>query len=147
MPNWQRSEDILVRLTTNNPTNVFSPGDKAVIFVTNKSERTIFIELISTGIEGNMELQTPEHINLKPGEAFRFPPKGEITITNKKGKDRVTVLASSKDFPVGESSTGSGIMQDRVVHSFYNLQIEDAKSVMKFDPTLIVKKTIEIETK
>ena len=103
--------------------------------------------MIATDIDGSKGVLTAKNKKLQSGEPFRYPEKGSREITDQKGRDLITVIASAAEFPGGDVLTGGGNVHDRVVHAFYRLRVEDATTVMDFDPRKIVKKTIEIVTK
>ncbi len=132
-----------VALGTNGKNNVFAPGDELVLTVKNPTKGELFVELIGTGGEGRKVILTPTTTRIKPGGVFRFPSEGAIKVRGGLGKERVTVFACDAPFPAGELLRGVDVA-DRVVHPFYR----DAKARARaFDPSRLVKKTIEIETR
>ncbi|HZZ71310.1 MAG TPA: c-type cytochrome domain-containing protein [Pirellulales bacterium] len=135
-----------VELTTSKKNNIFSPGDEFAIFVENKSKHELHIELIGTSAKGEQVIVVPATTIVKPGDKFRFPEKGSLKVQGGLGKEQVTLFASQADFPAGELLRGKGLT-DRVVHAFYPLRRRGAANQETFDPSQLIKKTIEIETK
>jgi serine/threonine-protein kinase len=141
-----------LELLTDKKNNIFAPGDELSIFVVNKSNRDLYIELIGTSTKGRQILLAPSSTLLKAGQTFRHPPAGEVLkIRSGLGKEQITVLASEQAFPEGELLRGRKAegrsVADRVVHPFYALKREEGRTVVTFDPAKMLKKTIEIETR
>jgi serine/threonine-protein kinase len=140
------SKSIPVALTTNKKLNVFEPGDELVVTVTNSSERAIWIELIGTSARGRKVILTPTPLQVGPGQSYRFPPQGGLKIRGGLGKEQITLFASHQEFPGGELLRGAQV-SDRVVHPYYQYRKDGNRWRQTMDPTTIVKKTIDIETK
>lgn len=138
--------DFDVALSTSKKNNVFAPGDKLVIFVTNPSRKDLYIELIGTSAEGRKTILAPATTIVGPGQRFRFPPSGEIEITGGLGREQITVFASDAGFPPGELLVGRDVA-DRVVHR-YDERIQPVeRRASPVEPPRVVKRTIEIETR
>ncbi len=135
-----------VALKTSKPGNVFVPGDEMVIFVVNRSNQPVYIELIGTDVEGKKTTLAPGSTRISPGGEFRLPEKGTIRIMPKKGKEQITLLASLTSFPTGTLLRGQDVA-DRFVHSFYELPQGTKRDSSPFDPAAITKQTITIETR
>ena len=135
-----------VALKTSKPSNVFVPGDEMVIFVVNRSNQPVYIELIGTDVKGKKTTLAPGSTRISPGGEFRFPEKGTIRIKPKKGKEQITLLASLTSFPTGTLLRGQDVA-DRFVHSFYELPQGTKRDSSPFDPAAITKQTITIETR
>jgi serine/threonine-protein kinase len=127
-----------VALATNQKNNVFAPGDAMAITVANTSGRDLHIELIIAGSRGRKVILAPSSTVVKAGGSFRFPPKGTIRNKGNLGKEQITVFASDAPFPPGVLLHAEDVA-DRVIHPF------DAAD--GFDPSRVLKKTIEIETR
>src|SRR5262245_3842566 len=132
-----------VELKTNKPNNLFEPGDELVVTVANKSAKPVHIELVGTSSRGRKVLLTPKPVVVKAGEEFKLDP---VTIKPGVGKEQVTLLASVDPLPTPELLRGTGVT-DRVVHRFYKLSTEAARSRLAADAAAVVKKTIDIETR
>ncbi len=135
-----------VELTTNKKNNVFEPGDGLVIAVTNKSKKTLHVELVGTSAKGKKVVLTEKGLKLSAGQTFRFPPEGSIEIRGGLGKEQITLLASDEPLPPGILLRGSNVT-DRVMHAFQRLQRKDGSVVVTGDTSRLVKKTLEIETR
>lgn len=136
-----------VELKTNQPDNVFTPGGEGlVLFVENRSERAVHIELVCVGSGGKVAVLTPTLVEVPAGETFRHPPEGAIEIRPGAGRELVTLFASPAPYPAGEHLRGMGVA-DRFVHRFYELRSGQG-SVMDADGAgQVVKKTIAVETR
>lgn len=132
-----------VELKTNKPNNLFEPGDELVVSVTNKSAKSIHIELVGVSSHGRMVLLTSKPVVVKPGETFKLDP---VTIKPGVGKEQVTLLASTDPLPTPELLRGTGVT-DRMVHRFYKLTTEAGRARLTADAAAVVKKTIDIETR
>jgi serine/threonine-protein kinase len=135
-----------VELKTNKKGNTFAPGDKMVITVKNKSDRTIYIELFGTGTKGNREFVTYGVLSVKPKGEYRFPDKGALTVKANLGKESITMYASYKYFPPGEIYR-SKYDVERIIHPFYQVDVRGRRPRMLYDAYDVCKKTIDIETK
>jgi len=56
------------------------------------------------------------------------------------------LFASDVEFPAGKVLRGKD-MTDRLVHAFQVMEKKDDRTVITGDPTRVVKKTIDIETR
>jgi hypothetical protein len=83
---------------------------------------------------------------VRAGQTYRYPARGGIKVRGGLGKEQVTLLASPGPFPEGEVLRGRWVT-DRVVHPFYAVDLRDKRPKVLYDPGVMVKKTIEIETK
>ena len=126
-----------VKLGTNKRNNVFAPDDELEIIVANPSPKDVFIELIGTSARGEKVILAPNTTRVRAGQQYRFPPGGAIKVRSGLGKERITVFASTTEFPPGELLRGQDVV-DRVVHRFQAAADRD---------TRILKKTIEVETR
>jgi serine/threonine-protein kinase len=126
-----------VKLGTNKRNNVFAPDDELEIIVANPSPKDVFIELIGTSARGEKVIMAPNTTRVRAGQHYRFPPEGAIKVRGGLGTERITVFASTAEFPPGELLRGQDVA-DRVVHCF-----QDAADRY----TRILKKTIEVETR
>ena len=132
-----------IELKTNKPNNLFEPGNQLVVSVTNKSGKSIHVELIGTSSRGQKLLLTPKPIVINPGATFNRDP---VTIKPGVGREQITMLASFSPLPQAELLRGNGVT-DRVVHRFYKLTTDGSRSRLTDDAAAVVKKTIEIETR
>jgi hypothetical protein len=128
---------------------VFRPGDQLAIVVANRGERTVYVELVGTGIAGNKKLlQTQPVLTLEPGKEHRLPAEGGMEIMGSLGKDQFTLYASDASFPAGVVLRDkSGKIPDRFVHPFYEVPREGNEVRRGFDPGRFLKQTVEIETR
>jgi serine/threonine-protein kinase len=143
---FQPNPAVDVELTTNKKGNVFAPGDELVIFVTNKSNKDLYIELVGTSAGGQKVILPLETNVVKAGQKYRFPATGGLRIQAGLGQEQITLFASETAFPPGELLRGQGVA-DRVVHPFYDLRRDGKRLGLGFDPARMVKKTIDIETR
>ncbi len=139
-------------LTTNKKNNIFAPGDEMFITVKNKSHVAMYVELIGTGVKGEKVLLVAPQ-TVAAGETLRFPKTGAIKVQPSLGKERISMFANPYEFPCAEILRGENIV-DRAVHPFYTatdikgyLQHTPKGGEAHFDPGLMIKKTIDIETK
>jgi hypothetical protein len=135
-----------IGLSTNRSNNVFAPGDQMAVFITNRSNTELHIELIGTSASGRKVVLVPSSTVLAPGQQFRFPEEGTIKIESGVGKEFLTVFASDAEFPAGEVLRAKDVF-DRVVHRFYTLEQSNGRIRVGFDPSRLIKRTIEIETR
>lgn len=137
-----------LELVTNHPDNQFRPRDELEVFVRNRSDSDLLIELIGTSVSGQKVMLTGPAV-VPVGGTFRFPQEGRtIQIQDELGKEQITLLAVSAQspaFPPGELLRGKGFA-DRVVHPWYRLEPREGSRVRLIGPTLVMKKTIVIET-
>ena len=136
-----------VDLKTNKKNNVFEPGDQLVVSVTNRSEKTLHIELIGTSTQGKKVILTQNGLTLAAGGTFRFPESGKsIHIRGGLGKEQITLFASDQPLPQGILLRGKDVT-DRVMHKFQRLLRQDGRVVIVGDTHRVVKKSLEIETR
>jgi mono/diheme cytochrome c family protein len=135
-----------VQLATNRPGNVFAPGDELVLTVTNKSRSDLYIELIGTSEKGEKVILAPATTVVKGGQAFRFPENGGLKVQKGAEKEQITLFACDQAFPAGEVLRGYGTT-DRFFHNFYRLRVVGGRPQLEFEPTKMLKRTLEIETK
>ncbi len=139
-----------VELKTNHANNLFRPGDELVVEVVNRSAVRLHIELVGTGPRGEKAVLTTAGLTVAAGQTYRFPPSGGIKFKGELGKEQLTLLASPEPFDRGEEliaekRPGEGVT-DRVIHKFERLEKKDGV-LRVVRPTVIVKKTIEIESR
>jgi serine/threonine-protein kinase len=140
------SSNIKLAVSTDRKNNVFAPGDELVVFVENQGKSALFVELIGTGTKGEKVILVPAGTEVAAGAKFRFPQTGSIKVQPAAGKEQITVFASETKFEPGKILRAPNI-DDRVVHSVYQLVNEDGRSRIKFDARTLVKRTIEFETR
>lgn len=135
-----------VSLSTNKSHNVFAPGDEMVVFIMNRSNTDVHIELIGTSAKGKKVLLVPASTKVAPGEQFRFPKTGSIKIQSGLGREVLTLFASSNAFEPGVILRGKDVV-DRIVHPFFALHRDTGVVTAGFDPGKLIKKSITIETR
>jgi len=69
-----------------------------------------------------------------------------IAIRGGLGKEQITLFASDVEFASGKILRGKDVT-DRLVHTTQTLEKKDGRMTIVGDPTLVVKKTLEIETR
>jgi serine/threonine-protein kinase len=139
-----------VDLKSNHKNNLFTPGDALFFQVVNRSEKPVYIELIGTGTRGEKVVLTPANLTVAPGTTYRFPTEGTIKVQGGLGKELVTLYASPEAFTAGElirfEPREGYAVADRVVHSFDRLEQQGGRwRVVR--PAVVIKKTLEIETR
>jgi serine/threonine-protein kinase len=135
-----------VQLSTSKKNNVFAPGDQLNLFVENRGKSPVFIELIGSGTQGEKVILVPHTTTVAPGQKFRFPESGSLTVQAALGKEQITLFASESAFPAGRIFRGKNV-DDRVVHDFYRLELERGEVRIRRDASSVMKRTIEIETR
>ena len=139
-----------IELRTNKPNGLFEPGDELRVFVENKSNVPVEIDLFGTAASGAIVRLGTSGTEIKPGETFQFPESSEdaIEIRGGLGRETITLYASPNRLPSSVIYRGKNIA-DRVVHQSYVL-----RSINNFgDPAIgsdaanIIKKTLPIETR
>jgi serine/threonine-protein kinase len=135
-----------VTISTNRSNNIFSPNDELVVFVTNRSNSDVNVELIGTSALGRKVILLPSSTVLSPGQQFRFPKTGTIKIQPALGRELLTVFASTEAFEPGVILRGKDIA-DRIVHPFFALNRNDGTVKPGFDAGKFTKRTIAIETR
>lgn len=144
-----------VELKTNKANNVFQPGDDLVVKVVNRSSRDMYIELVGTSVRGRKVVLAPATTVVKAGQEYEWPPKGQaIKIQPQLGKEQITLFASPQRFAPGQILSvpkkeyeAGRIVLDRYVHPFYQAERDGQRYKLPYDPGLILKKTIELETR
>ena len=133
--------------------SVFAPKDQMQIVVTNKSDRDIYVEMISTSINGEKVIQLPGTTRVKARDSLRLPKDKAAIIGEQLGKEYITIFACDTATFAGEAEFPAGTLLkdkdvgDRVVHPYYGLRRNRQQVTVRFDPANMVKKTIEIETR
>ncbi len=137
-----------VELKTNKKNNIFEPGDQLRVTVTNKSDKAVFVELVGTSAKGKKVVLVNPKTKLEPGKILTFPEtdKDAIQIRGGLGKEQITLFASDTEFPAGKILRGKDVT-DRLVHQFQTIERKDGRAVIVGDPTRVVKKTLDIETR
>jgi serine/threonine-protein kinase len=148
-PDYERP-DARATFTLTTSRQTVKEGDVQVITVKNTSAQPIFVEMVLTGTEGQKAVVTPDVVSVAAGGTLK---KGFKTNAIK-GKDLITVYASDTKFekgellvfPEAEAQKGLG-MGARFIHrQFYKLSANGGRLRPEFDPSRMVKKTVEIET-
>ncbi len=141
---------LAIELRTNHKNNLFTPGDDLVIEVVNRSDKTLHIELIGTGTRGEKVVLTKPGLTVAAGATYRFPERDSIKVKGGLGKEQVTLFAGPEPFTTGEllrAEPRPGFaVGDRILHSFEKLERKDGRwRIVR--PAVLVKKTLEIETR
>jgi serine/threonine-protein kinase len=148
-PDYQRP-DSRVTFTVSTNRQTLKEGDVLVFTVKNTSAQPIFVELVGTGTEGQKAVLTSDVTSVAAGGTLK---KG-FKVNAIKGKDQITIYASDTKFdkgellvfPEAEAQKGLG-MGARFIHrQFYQLSANGGRLRPQFDPSRMVKKTVEIET-
>jgi hypothetical protein len=118
------------------------------ITVASHYEKPLYIELVGTSADGKQIVLTKPGLTIPANGQYHFPEQGSIKVKPSVGKEHITLYASDQPLPAGKLLR-SPYGYDRVVHDFYPLYYRAApgKAGQRFDPSRLVKKTIEIETK
>ncbi len=135
-----------VELKTNKRGNVFEPGEEAVVFVTNKSARALYIELVGSSARGRKVVLTEAGTVVRAGQTYRYPERGGIKVRGGLGKEQIALLASQEALPRPVLLRGKSVT-DRVMHPFYAVDLKGKRPALRNDAAAVVKKTIEIETR
>lgn len=130
-------------IRTNKRSNVFSPGEKLVIEVSNLSDDDMFIELIGVSTNGRIAPLTSHVQKLGRGQTYRFPETGDIDIRPQLGRELITVYGSPSRFEPGVVLRAEHV-DDRLIHDFF--QIDDDGNIRQSAHDL-VRKTLRIETR
>ena len=133
-------------LKTNKRTNIFSPGDKMVISVENKTGVNQFIELVGTSVHGKKVVLTDGVVKLMTGETYRFPNTGSLKVEPKLGTESISLYANPEPYQAGKLLRGKNIA-DRFIHNFYIYDPDGTGPRVRHNPTRLIKKTIKIQTK
>jgi serine/threonine-protein kinase len=135
-----------VELRTNKKGNVFEAGDELVIYVLNRSKKDVYIELIGTSARGEKVILPVAANRVRAGQEYRFPPSGGLKIRSGVGREEITLFASEVEMPAGWLLRGKGV-SDRVIHPWYEPSSARPGKNKYFDPTRLIKKTIDLETR
>jgi hypothetical protein len=130
-------------------TSVFYPDDRMQILIRNESGKRIYIEVVSSPLDGRA-VRLPTPATLEPGK--------EYTILNREGKpfriskdlgtDTWTLFASDSAFPPGvRLNRKDETVGERVVHPFYTFTADNKQIETAFNPDRMTKKTLEVETR
>lgn len=135
-----------VTIATNKRSNLFQPGEGAVVLIANHSPTPLYARLIFTGTK--LEKATPEQgeLSIAPGTTGRFPPTGEIRVQPSLGKEKITVLVSDQPLPRPQLLRGPNLT-DRLVHPFFTLVLRDGRLRVEYTAERVVKRTLVIETR
>jgi mono/diheme cytochrome c family protein len=128
------------------PKTKFKVGERMIFFV--RPSKRVYIEIVWTAADG--QCQVPDL-----GTQYLIDANQDKRITDSKGngyrlaqgvtgKEYLTIFASEQDQPHGRLLK-TKLLNDRVFHAFYPLP--GVKPESECDPSKIVKKTIEIETR
>ncbi|MEQ9065735.1 MAG: hypothetical protein RLO18_03375, partial [Gimesia chilikensis] len=79
-----------LKVSTNQKSNLFSPGDEMVITIKNETGVDLFIELVGTSARGRKVALTKQVLPLKNGSVYRFPETGSIKIQPQLGTEFIT---------------------------------------------------------
>lgn len=134
-----------VRISTTRANNIFSPGDELAIFVENKGNQPVFIEMLGRSFSGKLASILPASTKLAAGEKRRFPEEGTLKVKPSLGREEIIVYASEKEFAGATIVRGENVT-DRAVHPFYELE-GDRQIRLKNDPGGMTKRTLTIETR
>ena len=137
-----------VELKTNKKNNIFEPGDEMRVIITNKSDKPLFVELVGTSARGKKVVLLNPKAKLEPGKSLSFPEEGKpaIAIRGGLGREQITLFASDAEFAAGQVLRGKDVT-DRLIHQFQTLEKKGDRVQVVGDPTRVVKKTLEIETR
>lgn len=133
-----------LKIMTNHPNGIYSPGDEMVVTITNESTKALFIEMVGTSSLGFKVHLTDGVVLLKANEVLRFPQSGSIKIKPQLGTEFITVFANTKTFPPGLILRGENIA-DRLIHDLY--RFEDNSDRVNDVENTFIKRTLKIETK
>lgn len=134
-----------VRVSTTRANNIFSPGDELAIFIENKGNQPVFIEMLGRSFSGKLATILPAGTKLAAGEKRRFPEEGTLKVKPALGSEEIIVYAGENEFTGATIVRGENVT-DRVVHPFYELE-GDGQIRLKNDPRGLVKRTLTIETR
>jgi hypothetical protein len=139
---------VAVDLTTNKKNNAFELGDELTITVTNRSEKAVFVELVGMSAKGKIAVLVNPKTKIEPGKSLQFPESGRtpIKIRGGLGKEQIILFASDTEFSAGQVLKGKNVT-DRFVHRFQTLEKKDGRTFIAGDPSRVVKRTLEIETR
>jgi mono/diheme cytochrome c family protein len=133
----------------------FHPGDFLVVEVKNPSkDKPLYFELVAVKLSGRRYVFPVT--KLDAGKAARYPAnigKGDKTYVRMDlpaGKEQYILYASDKEFDAGvrlaRPTENAADVAERVVHPFYALAPDRKSVVVRFDPTHMIKRTIDVTT-
>jgi hypothetical protein len=134
---------------------IWAPNDPFTIEVVNKTSGPLYMELIVTSPSGEMKVLTsPDLPPLKPGEKYERPSQLGPTLS----KELVTLFASPEKFSPGEvvrfqantnlgESAATHSVGDRVFHPDFERLVPVGTRFKVERPAVVVKKTLEIDTR
>ena len=142
-------------------TTAFHPGTWMALEIKNTGEVPLYFEVALTGVRGTMYLfPIPKTLVLEPGKEIYVPsltdPLDMSLKQDELSKQHFIVYAAPEAFTPGVVlNDPSAKMRElarqpgysvcgRVVHPFY--KIEGKKIVTTYDPSKMVRKSIEVET-
>jgi serine/threonine-protein kinase len=139
---------VAVELTTNKKNNAFEPGDELTITVTNRSDKSIFVELVGVSAKGKIAVLVNPKTKVEPGKTLQFPDANSkpIKVRGGLGKEQIVLFASDVEFSADQVLKGKNVT-DRFVHRFQTLEKKDGRTLITGDPSRVVKRTLEIETR
>jgi hypothetical protein len=136
-----------INYDTREATSVFSPKERMVVQLTNRSKGPIYYQLLFSNTSDGRKFLVAGARALEPNKRFRFPPDSAeepfIRLTGELGKDYITVFAADEPLPEGKVILGTKDIADRVLHNIYPIR-PDAKLL---NVSNWVKKTIVVETR
>ena len=135
-------------LKTNKRSNIFSPGEQLVITINNQTGIDLFVEVIGTGIEGNIQRLSAVQ-RLANGQHWQFPDANGLLIKPKLGSEKITVFASPAEFQPGQllkPKNETTFVADRFVHTAW-YQFDPSTSPRLRVPQPLIKKTLKFETR
>ena len=136
-------------LKTNKRNNIFSPGEKLIVTIDNRTGVDLFIEVIGTGIEGNIQRLFPGVVRLQSGQSKQLPNAEGLEIQPKLGAEKITLFASPSSFEPGlilRPKDESTFVADRFVHENW-YQFDPSASPSMDVPQQLIKKTLIFETR
>lgn len=140
-----KTSGIDVRITTTSKSNVFAPADELLIFVENKGQHPVFIELFGRSTNGEVARILKPDAELAAGETLRFPESGKLKVKPRLGKEEIILFASESEFAEAEIFRGTNVA-DRIVHKFYQTSAKDGFE-LENNASEMVKRTLVIETR
>jgi serine/threonine-protein kinase len=161
LPDWEpQPNPVDVTLTarerkSDKQTTLFHPGDELVVQVKNQGRETVEFELDVITADGKA-YQREAGRRLEPGQTYNYPADRRerkrpfVEIGPPAGQDRyilyVAPASASAKFPAGVVLDGERNGTDRILHRWYEWSDVNHRAMPPFDPKLLVKKTLVIET-
>ena len=151
-PDRRRAEPLKVELSafdfaTKEKASVFKPGDKMYLEVKNSGSADVWIELVATGRDGNVQV-IPVPVKLEKDKEVRFPPGDDtLPIGDDVGKNYLTLYVSDQAFLPGglltmNAPNSADYVADRFVHPFPKKRGAEDGAFGRIE-----KRSIEIETR